>query len=207
MIGFAAYQKYLAIMMHFNVKTNYDYFKYNGKTNAKLESYQNNKSNIYKYAGIEKRIGINQLETFFFVNFEGDYKKFVPQPWYKYYKKVIDSLDNFPVTYAADLKTISDMVRDTQCSRDDLFTGGEFHLHPLLYVWYDKGIISRYTMLFIDSYIESIFDESHSSDPLLWKEVVDAHRLRVGFYRRCYFLNLKSKDEMIKSGQKQLNNL
>lgn len=206
--GFSAYKKYLAIMMHFNAKTDYDYFKYNGKTNVTLESYNKNKKNIYTYGGIEKRVGGENLETFFFVNMEdGSYKKMIPQIWYKNYKKVVDKLDTFDVDFKNDLRVIVEESEKEGCTYNDLFNGGKFHLHPLLYVWYDKGMISRFTMLFIDSYIESFIDESSSSDPLLWKEVVDRHLARVGFYRRCYFHRLYTKDELIKFGQTQLKTI
>jgi hypothetical protein len=204
MIGFTAYQKYLSIMMHFNDKINYDYFKYNGKTSVKLETFKKNKSNVYKYAGIEKRVGFDELETFFFVNMEDGYKKFIPQMWYKHYKKCLDRINMFDVEFDDDLYSINEMIESTGCGYKDLFNGGEFHLHPLLYVWYDKGMVSKNTVMFIDAYISSIFEESHSCDPLLWKEVVDKHRQVTGFYRRCYFSRLHDMDEMKKFGQNKL---
>ena len=70
MKGFEVYKKYLAVRMHFNPKTDYDYFKYNGKTTAKLDSFLKDKKNIYKYGGLEKRIGLDELETLFFINIE-----------------------------------------------------------------------------------------------------------------------------------------
>jgi|AntRauTorcE11897_2_1112592.scaffolds.fasta_scaffold01848_22 hypothetical protein len=208
MRGFAAYQTYLAIMMHFNEKSNYDYFQYNGKTRATIEKFKDDKQKVFKFGGIEKRVGVGELETFFFVNMEKEgYRAFVPQLWYKSYKNQLAILNDSMVSFEDDINHIVDIAKHEGCTYKDLFCGGDFHLHPLLYVWYDKGIISRFTMLFIDAYIESIFDESHSNDPLLWTEVVDRHRIRVGFYRRCYFSRLQSKDEMIKIGQTQLNNI
>jgi len=208
MIGFVAYQKYLAIMMHFNKKVDYDYFKYNGKTTATVESFKKNKQNVFKFGGIEKRVGVDELETFFFVNLEKEsYKAFVPQIWYKSYKNQLAFLKDDMVSFEADLEAIVNMAKHEGCTYNDLFKGGKNNLHPLLYTWYDREMISRLTMIFIDAYIKQFIVESNSNDPLLWKEVVDMHQKRVGFYRRCYFRRLNNMDEMVKIGQKYLNKI
>ena len=43
---FAVYQDYVALKNHFS-KPNYDYFKYNGKTGLKKESFDSRKDKIY----------------------------------------------------------------------------------------------------------------------------------------------------------------
>jgi hypothetical protein len=46
MNGFEAYKMYLALKSHFSSKT-YDYFKYNGSTRAKLETYEQRKDKYF----------------------------------------------------------------------------------------------------------------------------------------------------------------
>ena len=208
MKGFEAYKKYLAVRMHFNPKTDYDYFKYNGKTTAKLDSFLKDKKNIYKYGGLEKRIGLDELETLFFINIESNpFSPFVPQIWYKRYKNEMERFKDYFINgngFQTDLDCILSMCKHKGYSYDSLFNESKNHLHPMLYVWYDKGIISEYTFYFIDLYINRFVVEESSSDPLLWKEVVDKHSLRKPFYKRCYFSRLQSKDEMIEKWTKNI---
>lgn len=206
MKGFTAYQKYLAIRMHFNPKTDYDYFTYNGKTSAKLENFAKNKKNLYKYGGIEKRVGVDELETFFFVNIQSNpFSQFVPQIWYKRYKNEVERFrDYFIISdgYYRDVECIRSICDHQGYTYESLFKQTENNLHPLLYSWYSKGIISEYTYYFIDLYIRQFINEESSLDPLLWKEVVEQHTLRKPFYKRCYFSRLYSTDEMIKNWTK-----
>lgn len=51
MSPFEAYQLYMAIKQHFT--TNYDYFKYNGKTNVKRESF-NDRNDVYLFAKLAR---------------------------------------------------------------------------------------------------------------------------------------------------------
>jgi hypothetical protein len=51
MSPFEAYQLYMAIKQHFT--TGYDYFKYNGKTNVKRESF-NDRNDVYLFAKLAK---------------------------------------------------------------------------------------------------------------------------------------------------------
>ena len=46
MTDFDAYKMYLAVKQHFN-REGYDYFKYNGKVNAKITSFEHRKDRIF----------------------------------------------------------------------------------------------------------------------------------------------------------------
>lgn len=205
MKGFTAYQKYLAIRMHFNPKASYDYFKYNGKTSAKVESFLKDRRNIYKFGGIEKRVGLDELETFFFVNIEENhYIPLLPQLWFKNYKITLSRFESYVQQdqFSKDIKTILSFVQANGIEYDSLFKESKEHLHPMLYVWYDKRIISEFTVFFVDLYINRFIIDESSYDPLQWKEVVEQHQLRRPFYKRCYFSRLQSTDEMVKNWTK-----
>jgi hypothetical protein len=60
---FEAYQKYLAMKQHFTQK-GYDYFKYNGKTNASVTSFETRKDKYYFHKLSKK----DDVENFLMVN-------------------------------------------------------------------------------------------------------------------------------------------
>jgi hypothetical protein len=64
MTDFDAYKTYLAIKQHFNRK-GYDYFKYNGKVNAKESSFNTRKDKIF-FSKLKKK---KDLEGFLVANF------------------------------------------------------------------------------------------------------------------------------------------
>ena len=51
---FEAYQKYIALKLHFT--SDYDYFKYNGKTNVTLNSF-NERKDKFHFKKIVKKYG------------------------------------------------------------------------------------------------------------------------------------------------------
>ena len=64
--GFNAYKLYLAVKNHFT--TSYDYFKYNGKVNAKEESFLKRKDKFF-FAKLQRKYNNEQLRDLFVSNF------------------------------------------------------------------------------------------------------------------------------------------
>lgn len=64
--GFAAYTLYQAIKLHFT--SDYDFFKYNGKTNVSKDSFMHNKSK-YSFYKLSRKYSIDDLRDFFVANF------------------------------------------------------------------------------------------------------------------------------------------
>jgi len=64
--GFNAYKLYLAVKNHFT--TNYDYFKYNGKVNAKEDSFLKRKDKFF-FAKLQRKYDKDQLRDLFVSNF------------------------------------------------------------------------------------------------------------------------------------------
>ena len=60
--GFDAYKTYLAIKQHFT--SGYDYFKYNGKVKAKIESFLKRKDKFF-FRKLQKRYDKDELVEFF----------------------------------------------------------------------------------------------------------------------------------------------
>ena len=60
MTPFESFKLYLAVRSHFNTKS-YDFFKYNGKVTAKVESYETHKSKYVFYKLSKKDDPLNYL--------------------------------------------------------------------------------------------------------------------------------------------------
>jgi len=64
--GFNAYKLYLAVKNHFT--TNYDFFKYNGKVNAKEDSFLKRRDKFF-FAKLQRKYNKDQLRDLFVSNF------------------------------------------------------------------------------------------------------------------------------------------
>lgn len=64
--GFNAYKLYLAVKNHFT--TNYDFFKYNGKVNAKEDSFLKRRDKLF-FAKLQRKYNNDQLRDLFVSNF------------------------------------------------------------------------------------------------------------------------------------------
>jgi hypothetical protein len=65
--GYAVYMLYNALHLHFTTKS-YDYFRYGGKTNAKKDTFLNNK-NKYSFYKISRKYSFEETKNFFLSNF------------------------------------------------------------------------------------------------------------------------------------------
>jgi len=73
--AFEVYQMYSALKMHFT--TNYNYFKYNGKTNLKKESFEKSKLKYYCLRLSRKYNNILDVQDFLLSNFIEDEKTWI----------------------------------------------------------------------------------------------------------------------------------
>jgi len=73
--GFDVYKIYLAVKLHFTSK-NYDYYKYEGKVNCKLETFTK-RNDRYFFHKLSKKYGQNEILDFFVANFATDDKKWI----------------------------------------------------------------------------------------------------------------------------------
>lgn len=73
--GFEVFKIYLAIKLHFT-SNKYDYFKYEGKVNCKLETFTK-RNDRYFFHKLSKRYNETDIVDFFVANFVYDSKKWV----------------------------------------------------------------------------------------------------------------------------------
>ena len=70
--GFEVYKTYLAVKLHFTSKS-YDYIKYEGKVNAKLDTFTS-RNDRYFFHKLSKRFKEDEILHFFVANFAKDDK-------------------------------------------------------------------------------------------------------------------------------------
>jgi hypothetical protein len=73
--GFDVYKTYLAIKLHFQ-SDSYDYYKYGGKVNAKLETFTRRKDRYFFYK-LGTKYGQDDILDFFVANFIADSKRWI----------------------------------------------------------------------------------------------------------------------------------
>ena len=73
--GFEVYKTYLAVKLHFT-SASYDYIKYEGKINAKLDTFTS-RNDRYFFHKLSTRYKQDEILDFFVANFAKDDKKWV----------------------------------------------------------------------------------------------------------------------------------
>jgi len=73
--GFDVYKIYLAVKLHFTSK-DYDFYKYGGKVNCKLETFTK-RNDRYFFHKLSKKYNENEILDFFVANFITDSKKWI----------------------------------------------------------------------------------------------------------------------------------
>jgi hypothetical protein len=121
--GFDVYKTYLAVKLHFTSK-NYDYHKYDGKVNCKLDTFTK-RNDRYFFHKLSVKYKQEEILDFFVSNFIKDEKKWVGsllrndgQDIYLDYKKRKES---FGYHFRNDLVCISDVINADNIRFDDVF--------------------------------------------------------------------------------------
>ena len=121
--GFDVYKTYLAVKLHFTSK-NYDYHKYDGKVNCKLDTFTK-RNDRYFFHKLSVKYKQEEILDFFVSNFIKDEKKWVGsllrndgQDIYLDYKKRKES---FGYHFRNDLVCISDVIYADNIRFDDVF--------------------------------------------------------------------------------------
>jgi len=73
--GFDVFKIYLGVKLHFTTDT-YDYIKYDGKVNCKLETFTK-RNDRYFFHKLSKQYGQNEILDFFVANFATDSKGWI----------------------------------------------------------------------------------------------------------------------------------
>jgi hypothetical protein len=189
--GFTAYQKYIAIKLHFESKS-YDYFKYNGKSSVTPKSFFARRDK-YFFAKLVRVYGIDELPYFFACNFAHHGTKWVggltddqADETYKSYKSLMESFTYRFKNYIDRIISVNDfkslfVVEDGQ--------------HPKLVKMLIQNEIPLETFVVLNRYIDFMpkFDKE-ITDPIMWPDI----SLKIRKYDKFISVNNKKVAEALK---------
>ena len=168
MTGFEAFSLYESLKLHFS-KDSYDYFKYNGKTNHSIQSFENRKDKYYFYKLSRKYKDKEELSEFLISNFLNSEKTWVgtllteeAEIAHRNRQKVLQSLS---YNFENDCRKLFDEVKNPN---DILKTNGGY---PLLLTKTLRGEVSMETLCLLNSILNFLpmWDKNIAED-VRWPE-------------------------------------
>lgn len=168
MDGFEVYKTYLALKLHFS-KDNYNFFTFNGKSRASLQSFEKRKDKYFF-----KKLGTKYDETEI-VNFLVSHFIIDGNCWIgnlsvnksKTYSDWKNRMQSMSFVFQNEMDALSDIEQDF----DSLFkvTNGQ---HPIILKEHLAGNVSLESMVILQKIINYIpYFTSKISEPIVWPEV------------------------------------
>ncbi len=167
--GFNAYKLYLAVKNHFT--TNYDFFKYNGKVNAKEDSFLKRRDKFF-FAKLQRKYNNDQLRDLFVSNF-ADGEDFwignvLTQKAESVYKDWKARQMKMSYIFEQDLKFLYDYYKDKNLDFNSLFVMENGH--PILLQCILRNDIYVETMIIIDRVLNYSRRWNKVLDDPVWTE-------------------------------------
>ena len=170
--GFEVYKEYLAVKNHFTSKS-YDYAKYDGKVNVKLESFTK-RNDRHFFHKLSKRFAEREITDYFVCNFlvsnkwVGDLLKHDGSEEYTKWKKYQDSYRYF---FRNDMVLVSDDFLSNSISFDDGLSVANGQ-HPRLLRLYLRKKIHFQSLYIIDRIINfSRKWDKEIDEKVVWPEI------------------------------------
>jgi len=167
--GFDAYKTYLALKRHFT--SDYDYFKYNGKVRAGVESFLKRNDKFF-FRKLAKKYDEKELVDFFVSNFIvsdnwiGNLISQESEDNYVRFKKRRESLSYH---FDTELRWLVDHCRDHDLELNKLLLV-ENNNHPLLLKFLLQKKISIDTIIIMDSVLNFLHHWGKNLDDIVWEE-------------------------------------
>ena len=167
--GFNAYKLYLAVKNHFT--TNYDFFKYNGKVNAKEDSFLKRRDKFF-FAKLQRKYNNDQLRDLFVSNF-ADGEDFwignvLPQKAESVYTEWKARQMKLSYILEQDLKFLLDYYNERNLDFNSLFVMENGH--PILLQCVLRNDIYVETMIIIDRVLNYSRRWNKVLDDPVWTE-------------------------------------
>jgi T4 gene Gp59 loader of gp41 DNA helicase/T4 gene Gp59 loader of gp41 DNA helicase C-term len=166
--GFQAYQMYLGIKLHFT-SPKYDYFKFQGKTKAKVESFEK-RNDRYFFKKLANKYNEKSLMDFYVANFlRDDYwiGNLIRQDGEKNYLEWQKKIDSITYQFGQDVDYLLGLVDKF----DELFEcpNGQ---HPVLLKQFLSNRVSLETLTIINKKLSfcNVFDK-RINETLVWPQV------------------------------------
>jgi hypothetical protein len=167
--GFSAYKLYLAVKNHFT--TSYDFFKYNGKVNAKEDSFLKRRDKFF-FAKLQRKYNNDQLRDLFVSNF-ADGEDFwignvLTQKAESVYTEWKARQMKLSYIFEQDLKFLYDYYKDRNLDFNSLFVMENGH--PILLQCVLRNDIYVETMVIIDRVLNYSRKWNKVLDDPVWTE-------------------------------------
>ena len=167
--GFNAYKLYLAVKNHFT--TSYDFFKYNGKVNAKEDSFLKRRDKFF-FAKLQRKYNNDQLRDLFVSNF-ADGEDFwignvLTQKAESVYTEWKARQMKLSYIFEQDLKFLYDYYKDRNLDFNSLFVMENGH--PILLQCVLRNDIYVETMVIIDRVLNYSRKWNKVLDDPVWTE-------------------------------------
>lgn len=170
--GFTAYSLYQAIKLHFT--SDYDFFKYNGKTNVSKDSFAQNKSK-YSFYKLSRKYSYDDLKDYYVANFlERDVNwvgEITGPEGEETYKKWQKRIQRLTYQFEQDIMSLMDSVDDPNSLL--VVKNGQY---PKLLVSTQQGDITIETLVIMND-IMNFFP--------MWNKKIDDTIIWPTFKRRC----------------------
>ena len=191
--GFDAYKTYLALKQHFT--SDYDYFKYNGKVRANVDSFLKRRDKFF-FRKLSKKYTKDELVNFFVSNFVisdnwiGNLISQESEDNYVQFKKRMESLG---YTVRNELHFLFDYCRDRDLDFNKLLLVEDGN-HPLLLkLWLQKKV-SIETVIIMDDILRFTRYWDAKLDDIVWEE----KKRLISKYRKFLNYDLFHYRKMIK---------
>jgi len=171
--GFDVYQAYLAMKQHFS-NTKYDFFLYDGKVNAKEETYQQ-RSDFYFFESLARKLSRQEILEYLLSSFVysdnpskvwiGDIKRGGKDKWVAWQKQN----NNLRYILTQELNIINDYMNKHNCSFNSLFSVDSSH--PILLKMFIKNDISLETLIILDMVLKFMVRWDGKLKDKLWESL------------------------------------
>ncbi len=167
--GFDAYKVYLALRQHFT--SDYDYFKYNGKVRAGVESFLKRKDKFF-FRKLSNKYSKNELVDFYVSNFiisnnwVGNLVSQESEENYVRFKKRRESLSYH---FDSELHWLVDYCRSSNLELNQLLLVDNNNHPPLLKLVLQKKI-SIETLIIMDDVLKFVRYWNARLDDIVWEE-------------------------------------
>lgn len=168
MDGFEVYKTYLALKLHFS-KDNYNFFTFNGKSRASLQSFEKRKDK-YFFKKLGTKYDQKEIVDFLVSHFIVDGNCWIGNISVnksKTYSDWKNKMQSMSFVFQNEMDALSDIQEDF----DSLFkvTNGQ---HPIILKEHLAGNVSLETMVILQKLINYIpYFTKKISEPIVWPEV------------------------------------
>ncbi|QIN96800.1 loader of DNA helicase [Synechococcus phage S-N03] len=194
--GFDVYRTFLAMKQHFS-NEKYDFFKYDGKVNAKESTYQQ-RNDFYFFESLARKLTPIEVKEYLLSNFVyasdpskvwiGNIKRSGKDNWVRWQKQN----QNLSYNFTQDLNKLISLMEQRGYSFNDLFKCD--HGHPPLLRLYIKKELSLETIIILDMVLGFMLRWDQRMDDPLWSSL----SLKIKKYKPFMSIPVKDYKKLMK---------